>query len=120
VQNVERVTTAGFTFINVKLLGDREFAGNTFELRAKNEVLVAYENGRLAAIAPDIITPVHPEKGTCITAERIEKGDRLAILGLPSPERWKERKGLELWRDVMTEAGVNEEYVSLDSLNVKL
>ncbi len=120
VQDVERQTKAGFTFINVKLFGGREFAGRVFEFRAKNEVLVAYRDGRLVAVAPDIITPVHPEKGTCITAERIEKGDRLAVLGMPSPERWKEKKGLEMWRDVLLEAGVNEEYVPCDRLNAKL
>lgn len=103
VQDVERETKGGFTFIKVKLFGDREFSSGVFEFRAKNEVLVAYRDGRLVAVAPDSITPVHPERGTCVTAERIEKGDRLAVLGLPSPERWKERKGLELWRDVLRE-----------------
>ena len=117
VQNVERVAEAGFTFIKVKLAGVCGYAGNSFELVAKNEILVAYWNKRLAAIAPDIITPVHPEKGTCVTAEEIEKDDRLTILGLPSPDRWKKRKGLELWKEAMTEAGITEEYRSLDSLD---
>jgi hypothetical protein len=110
-QNVDQQTEAGFTLVNIKLQGIHEYAGSILELRAKNEVLVAYRDGKLAAIAPDIITPVHPEKGTCVTAERIERGDKLAILVLPAPEKWRTKKGLELWRDVLQRANVNDEYV---------
>ena len=110
-QNIDRQTEAGFTFINIKLQGSHEHAGSMLELKAKNEVLVAYRDGKLAAIAPDIITPVHPEKGTCITAEKIEMGDKLAILTLPAPEKWRTKKGLELWQEVLQRANVNDEYI---------
>jgi len=114
--SVERKTEGGFTFIEIKLRGTYEYAGSTFEFKAKNEVLVAYKNGRLAAIAPDIITPVHPETGKCITAEKIEKGDKLAVLGLPTPKKWKTNKGLELWKDVLQRTKIFEEYVSIEKL----
>jgi DUF917 family protein len=110
-QNVDQQTAAGFTFANIKLKGIHEHAGSMLELRAKNEVLAAYRDEKLAAIAPDIITPVHPEKGTCVTVERIERGDNLVILVLPAPEKWRTKKGLELWRDVLQRANVNDEYV---------
>ncbi len=112
-QNIDRQTEAGFTFINIKLQGSHEHAGSMLELKAKNEVLVAYRDGKLAAIAPDIITPVHPEKGTCITAEKIEMGDKLAILTLPAPEKWRTKKGLELWQEVLQRANVNDEYMPM-------
>jgi DUF917 family protein len=116
VEHVERKTESGFTFIEVKLRGTSRCSGSTFEFKAKNEVLVAYENGRLAAIAPDIITPVHPETGKCITAEKIEKGDKLAILGLPAPQKWRTSKGLELWTDVLQRSNIIEEYVPIEKL----
>ncbi|MEM2988016.1 MAG: DUF917 domain-containing protein [Candidatus Bathyarchaeia archaeon] len=116
VSTVERKTDGGFTFVGVKLRGAGKFAGSTFEFRAKNEVLVAYKDGRLAAIAPDIITPVHPETGKCITAEKIVEGDKLAVLGLPAPEKWKTSKGRELWRDVLQRAGVFERYIPMEKL----
>ena len=47
-------------------------------------MLVAHKDGKLAAIAPDIITPVHPKTGKCITAEKLEKGDKRAVLGFDS------------------------------------
>ena len=114
VEHVERKTEGGFTFIETKLRGTHEYEGISFEFKAKNEVLVAYKNGKLAAIAPDIITPVHPETGKCITAEQIEKGDKLVVLGLPAPGKWRTRKGLELWKEVLQRSNISEEYVPIE------
>jgi hypothetical protein len=116
VEHAERRTEGGFTFIDIKLRGTHEFEGSTFEFKAKNEVLVAYKDGKLAAIAPDIITPVHPETGKCITAEKIEKEDKLAVLGLPAPRKWRTKKGLELWKDVLQRSNIPEEYVPIEKL----
>ena len=117
VDCAQQETEAGFTFVNIKLRGAGECAGSMFEFKAKNEVLVAYKDGKLAAIAPDIITPVHPETGKCITAEKIEKGDKLTILGLPAPQKWRTSKGLELWKDVLQRSNILEEYVPIEQLH---
>jgi DUF917 family protein len=116
VEDAEQKTEAGFTFVNIKLKGAHEYAGETFEFKAKNEVLIAYKNGKLTAMAPDIITPVHPETGRCITAEKIEKGDKIVVLGLSAPEKWRTKKGLELWKDVLNRSGIVEEYVPIEKL----
>ncbi len=114
--SVERKTEAGFTFTNVKLRGTQDYAKSTFEFKAKNEVLIAYKDEKLAAIAPDIITPANPNTGKCITAEKIENGDKLAILGLPAPEKWRTRKGLELWKDVLQRSNIHEKYMPIEKL----
>jgi len=116
VDYAERKTEAGFTFTDIKLRGTCEYAGSVFEFKAKNEVLVAYKDGKLSAIAPDIVTPVHPETGRCITAEKIEKGDKLAVLGLPAPKKWRTGQGLELWKDVLQRSNIFEEYVPIETL----
>ncbi|MDI6904864.1 MAG: DUF917 domain-containing protein [Candidatus Bathyarchaeia archaeon] len=116
VDYVERETEAGFTFVDIKLRGTHEYTESIFEFKAKNEVLVAYRDRKLAAIAPDIITPVHPENGKCITAEKIEKGDKFAVLGLPAPQKWRTSKGLELWKDVLQRSNMFEEYVPIEKL----
>lgn len=118
VERAERKTEGGFTFVDVTLVGTGGFARSTFEFKAKNEVLVAYKDGKPAAIAPDIITPVHPETGKCITAEKIEKSDRLVVLGLPAPQKWRTRKGLELWKDVLQRSGILEEYVPIGKVRM--
>lgn len=117
VEKVERETKAGFTWTNVKLRGTDKSRNLKFEFRAKNEILVAYRNENLAAIAPDIVTPVHPETGKCITAEKIKESERLIILGFPAPEKWRTGRGLQLWRDVLQRSGVDATYVPIEQLN---
>jgi DUF917 family protein len=116
VDHCERKTEGGFTFIDVKLCGTREHEGTEFEFRAKNEVLVAYKDKKLAAVAPDIITPVHPETGKCITAEKIEEDNKLAVLGLRAPQKWRTQKGLQLWKDVLQRSNIREEYMPIEKL----
>jgi hypothetical protein len=116
VEKIERETKAGFTWTNVMLRGPDGSRDSKFELRAKNEILVAYRNEKLAAMAPDIITPVHLETGKCITAEKIKKSERLVLLGFPAPKKWRTSGGLELWRDVLQRSDVDEPYVPIEQL----
>jgi len=116
VDYARQETKAGFTFVDIRLRETSEFAESTFEFKAKNEVLAAYRDGRLAAIAPDIITPANVETCTCITAEKIKKEDKLVVLGLPAPQRWRTSKGLELWKDVLHRSEVLEDYVPIEHL----
>ncbi|UCE44090.1 MAG: DUF917 domain-containing protein [Candidatus Bathyarchaeota archaeon] len=116
VEKIERRTTAGFTWTRVRLRGRDEGRDVRFELKAKNEILVAYINGKLAAMAPDIITAVHPETGRCVTAEKIRKAQRLIVLGFLAPKKWRTRRGLELWKDVLQRSNVNEAYVPIEQL----
>lgn len=116
----ERETKAGFTFVDIRLKGVHRYAKSVFEFKAKNEVLIAYRDKKLVAIAPDIITPVYFETGKCITAEKIERGDKLAVLGLPAPQKWRTYRGLQLWKDVLERSKISEDYVPIEQLCQKL
>jgi DUF917 family protein len=70
----------------------------------------------LVALAPDIITPVQPETSRCVAAEMIEKGDKLSIIGMPTPTKWRTPEGLSLWKDVLEREGIQNEYVSIEEL----
>jgi len=117
VNVVERETKAGFTWTTATLNGIHENEGSKFEFKAKNEVLIGYKDEKLAAIAPDIITPVHAETGKCIPAETVKKGDKLVVIGIPAPKKWRTPKGLELWKDVLQRSNISEKYVELEQLN---
>jgi hypothetical protein len=117
VNEVERETREGFTWTKATLKGVYEDKGSKFTFKAKNEILVAHKDGELSAVAPDIITVVHPETGKCITAEKIRKGDKLIVVGISAPEKWRTKKGLELWRDVLQRSNINERYVAIEKLH---
>jgi len=117
VNTVEHETKAGFTWTTATLNETRDNEGSKFEFKAKNEVLVAYRDEKLVAIAPDIITPIHAETCKCVPAEKIKKGDKLVVVGIPAPTRWRTPKGLELWKDVLQRSNISEKYVELEQLN---
>jgi DUF917 family protein len=119
VDNVSHETKQGFTWTNAVLEGVHDDEGSKFEFKAKNEVLVAYKNGRLAAIAPDIITPVDLETCKGIAAEKLKKSDKLVIVGIPAPEKWRTPRGLEMWREALKRSEMNEKYVEIEKLNTR-
>jgi len=109
-------TKGGFTWTSLKLRGTQESKGSSLELRAKNEYLVAYKNKKPAALAPDIITTLDPQNYTCVSAEKIKKGDKLVVIGIPAPAKWRSPKGLELWQEVMQGSGINERFTPIENL----
>jgi len=117
VNAVEHETKAGFTWTTATLNGTHENEGSKFEFKAKNEVLIGYKDEKLAAIAPDIITPAHAETCKCVPAEKIKKNDKLIMIGIPAPKKWRTAKGLELWKDVLQRSGLSEKYVAIEQLN---
>jgi hypothetical protein len=116
VSEVERETRGGFTWTTATLNGIHEDKGSKFRFKAKNEILVAYKDERLSAVAPDIVTPVHSETGRCITAEKIKRGDNLVMIGIPAPEKWRAKKGLELWEEVLYRSNIKERYFAIEKL----
>jgi DUF917 family protein len=113
VAEAEHETKSGFTWTTLELDGANEDRNSSFKLKAKNEFLIAHKDGKLAAIAPDIITTVNAETGRCSSAERVKKGDKLAVIGIPAPSKWRRQKGLRLWKEVMQKSGITENYAPL-------
>jgi DUF917 family protein len=116
VAGAEHETKGGFTWTTLELDGANENRNSSFKLQAKNEFLIAHKDGKLAAIVPDIITAANPETGRCISAERVKKGDKLAVIGIPAPSKWRSQKGLKLWKEVMQRSGITENYAPIERL----
>jgi DUF917 family protein len=119
VDSVSHETKQGFTWTNAVLNGIHDDEGSKFEFKAKNEVLAAYKNGRLVAIAPDIITPVNYENCKGVAAEKIKKHEKLAIIGIPAPEKWRTPKGLEMWRETLKRSDISEKYVEIEKMHTR-
>jgi len=117
VTKVERKTSEGFTWTRIIVNGEKAYKGKILELKAKNEILAAYINEKLAAIAPDIITPIDTKTGKCITAEKIAEKHSLTVIGLRAPEKWRTEKGLKLWQEVLEKAEIHEKYVPIEHIH---
>lgn len=93
VVDVERRTEGGFT-IGVARLADDE---GGVELRFQNENLLAERDGRVLAIAPDLICLVEADSYEPITSERLRYGQRVRVVAIPAPAIMRTPDGLRLF-----------------------
>lgn len=79
--------------------GIKEYAGRKFKLWFKNENHAAWINGKICALSPDIITVFNEETGSGVYNfdwVKISKEERLAVVGMPTPEVWRTKEGIEI------------------------
>lgn len=116
VTDVKSETKDGFTWTTLKIDSAHGSSESKLEMRAKNELLVAYKDGQLVAVAPDVITTLSYETCKYAPAEKVLEGNRLAIIGIPAPPQWRSPEGLRLWEGVLRRSGINEKYVPIEKL----
>jgi DUF917 family protein len=94
ITDVERRTTAGFARGTVTVEGTGDDRGRALEIHVQNENLLATEDGRPAAMTPDLITLVDEATGQAIPTERVRFGHRVAVLAFPCADVWRTDGGL--------------------------
>ena len=86
VVDVRRETRGGFN-VGVVSLHGLNGANDRFEVHFQNENTVAYRDGRIVAVVPDIISILDRDTAEPITAEQVRYGQRVKVLGVTVPER---------------------------------
>ncbi|MDE0366784.1 MAG: DUF917 domain-containing protein [Gammaproteobacteria bacterium] len=84
VVDVCRETRGGFNVGAVSLRG-LNGDGGAFEVHYQNENTVAYRDGKVVAVVPDIIAILDRESAEPVTAERVKYGQRVKVLALTVP-----------------------------------
>jgi DUF917 family protein len=91
---VARKTVGGFARGEVtigELNGER-----TLTVGFQNEFLVATTGDDVLATTPDLISMLDLETGEPITTEGLRYGHRVAVIGIPSDDRWRTPAGLDV------------------------
>lgn len=85
IVDVERSIKDGFTQGNIRI---DEFGGeeSRVEIQFRNENVIAYRQGTLLAIVPDLITVFDIDSGVPINTESLRFGQRIAVYGISTPE----------------------------------
>lgn len=84
VVDVERFIKDGFTQGQAKI---SSFDGSEeMTIRFCNENVVAYRNGEVVAIVPDLITVTDIDLGSPINSEALRYGQRVAVFGIATPK----------------------------------
>ncbi|RMF07998.1 MAG: DUF917 domain-containing protein [Alphaproteobacteria bacterium] len=84
IVDVRRETKGGFNVGSVSLDGIADWQG-VFKVEFQNENLIAYHDGAVRAMVPDLITLVDRETGEPITTECLKYGQRVKVIGLSVP-----------------------------------
>lgn len=96
VVDVERITTGGFARGAVRVEGTAGDGGRMLEIQVQNENLLASEDGRVLASTPDLIVILDADTGHAVPTERVRYGQRVVVVGIPSPPIWRTPRGLEV------------------------
>jgi len=92
VMHVERETRGGFAFGLAKIQGND---GNEYRIDFQNEYLNLVQDGRLLAMAPDLVSIVDAESAMPISTEALRFGQRVSVVGTSAPELLRSEKALE-------------------------
>ncbi len=98
-----------------EILGLNKDQGSTMKIDFQNEFLMAKKNGIPVAITPDLIVLIDAENAQPITAETIQFGTRVIVLGMKADEQWRTEAGLLLGGP--QKFGYAEKYTPIEELN---
>lgn len=94
IVDVERRTVKGFARGRVKLIGFGG-GGDEMEIVFQNENLVAWHNGEIACVVPDLICILDLNDGQPIQTEMLRYGLRAVVIGMPAARELKTPAALE-------------------------
>ncbi len=97
-----------------EIAGLNEYDGSEMVLDFQNEFLMAKRDGRPVAITPDLIVLLDAENAHPITAETMQYGARVIVIGMPCDKQWRTPEGIILGGP--TKFGYKETYVPLEQL----
>jgi DUF917 family protein len=94
--DIERRTGGGFVRGSAVIEGVGDDRGRLLRLEIQNENLVAFEDGRVLATVPDLISVVDTQTADAISTESLRYGQRVAVLAWPCDPLWRTPRGLEV------------------------
>ncbi|WAH37155.1 DUF917 domain-containing protein [Alicyclobacillus dauci] len=97
VVDVSRRTSDGFAVGQARLQGFDEEEGKSMVIDFQNENLIAKVGDEVVASVPDLITLLDPDTGYAITNERLRYGQRVVVIGIPTPEIMRSEAALSVW-----------------------
>jgi len=98
-----------------EIMGLGEDSGSALELDFQNEFLMAKKDGIPVAITPDLIVLIDAENAHPITAESIQYGTRVIVLGMKADKQWRTPAGIELGGP--DKFGYSEKFIPIEDLN---
>ena len=113
IVDVKRRTQRGFVVGEVEIDGLGPNDGSELIIEFQNENLGARLDGEWIATVPDLITVLDRETGDPVRTEALRYGQRVEVLGIPTPEIMRTDAALDVWGPETF--GLDTEFVPLAS-----
>jgi DUF917 family protein len=94
--DAERRTAGGFVRGDVAIEGLGDDRGRLVRVELQNENLAVFEDGRMVACVPDLISLVDDQTGQAVPTELLRFGQRVAVIALPCDPLWRTERGLAI------------------------
>ena len=98
-----------------EIMGLEKDQGSQMILDFQNEFLMAKKDGKPVAITPDLIVLLDAENANPITAETIQYGTRVVVLGMKADKQWRTPEGIKLGGP--QKFGYSETFIPIEKLN---
>jgi DUF917 family protein len=100
---------------NISLSGTGDYKGHSFSVLVHNENLIAFKDGAITAMVPDIITFIDLQRLKPIQNNEVQPGMEVAVIGLPVPLAFRTPRALEVVGPQCF--GYKTRYRSLEQMN---
>lgn len=100
VSKAEMTGLRGHSYWDVEIAGDGAFSGHRYKVWVKNENLLAWLDGKIDVMPPDLICNLDPKTGDAITGVGLggyRTGQSVAMVGIPAHPMWRLPKGIEIF-----------------------
>lgn len=117
VRKAEMSGLRGHTYCDVEIAGEGAFSGHVYKVWVKNENLIAWLDGSVDVMPPDLICNLNPKTGDAIIGVGIggyRTGESVAMVGIPAHPMWRLPKGIEIFGP--RHFGYDMEYVPIEEL----
>lgn len=107
----------GHTYWDVELRGLGPFTGHTYRVWVKNENIMAWFDGRVDVMPPDLICQLDPKTGDAVSGVPLggyPLNGEVVMVGIPAHPLWRQPKALEIFGPRYF--GFEMDYVPLEEL----
>lgn len=111
IVGVQTETDGSYTFGTLRVRGTAEDSGSTVSVKSMNENMIAWKDGKLAAVAPDRICYLRPD-GSPATNADVSLGDPLQVFVIGAQAPWKSDAALGLFTETLKAMGYNGSHLS--------
>lgn len=111
IHTITGETRGGFDFGSVDVHGD-----HSLKILFQNENMLAYRDGNLVAMVPDLICTLG-EDGLPLTNADLAEGMEVSYIGFPAPALFRTIEVCDLFQPILSQLGYTDTFVPIEKLS---